>query len=180
MPDFNNYLVYILTKLTNEQEYIRTIAGLLLKNNVKSWQAMSPEVRAYIKAEMLQCLADPMESVRHTVGSIITTIVSKEESLDEWPLLLQTLVLLLDAPGNPHVVDGAFSALTKLCEDSSGKLSAWNNGAVRIRDSTSCIVIFLVTCSLLTCIRRSKSSSRSCSPSFSHLTSASATTLSVA
>ena len=131
MPEFNNYLVYILTKLLNEQEYIRTIAGLLLKNNARlNWQNIIPEVRAYIKGEMLQCLGDPMESVRHTVGSIITTIVSKEDSLDEWPALLQTLVHFLDAP-NPHVVDGSFSALTKLCEDSSGKLAAFGNGAVR-------------------------------------------------
>lgn len=131
VPDFNNYLVYILTKLLNEQEYIRTIAGLLLKNNVKSnWTTILPEVRAYIKGEMLQCLGDPMESVRHTVGSIITTIVMKEDSLDEWPGLLQTLVHFLDAP-DPHVVDGAFSAFTKLCEDSSSKLAAFGNGAVR-------------------------------------------------
>lgn len=131
VPDFNNYLVYILTKLLNEQEYIRTIAGLLLKNNVKSnWTAMLPEVRAYIKGEMLQCLGDPMESVRHTVGSIITTIVMREDSLDEWPGLLQTLVHFLDAP-DPHVVDGAFSAFAKLCEDSSSKLAAFGNGAVR-------------------------------------------------
>lgn len=131
VPDFNNYLVYIFTKLLNEQEYIRTIAGLLLKNNVRAnWTSMLPEVRAYIKGEMLQCLGDPMESVRHTVGSIITTIVSKEDSLDEWPGLLQTLVHCLDTP-NPHIVDGAFSALTMLCEDSSSKLAAFGNGAVR-------------------------------------------------
>ena len=34
-PDFNNYLTFVLTKLTTEDEPTRSLSGLILKNNVK-------------------------------------------------------------------------------------------------------------------------------------------------
>ncbi|XP_014661987.1 PREDICTED: transportin-1-like, partial [Priapulus caudatus] len=35
-PDFNNYLIFVLTKLTSEDEPTRSLSGLILKNNVRA------------------------------------------------------------------------------------------------------------------------------------------------
>lgn len=37
-PDFNNYLIYVLTKLKTEDEATRSLSGLILKNNIRSLQ----------------------------------------------------------------------------------------------------------------------------------------------
>ncbi|KAL3918041.1 MAG: hypothetical protein SGPRY_006160, partial [Prymnesium sp.] len=45
VPDYNNYLVYILN-MTSEDGQTRQLAGLVLKNNVKEhWHMVSPEIR---------------------------------------------------------------------------------------------------------------------------------------
>ena len=35
-PDFNNFLIYVLTKMTSEDDATRSLSGLILKNNVKA------------------------------------------------------------------------------------------------------------------------------------------------
>lgn len=120
-PDFNKYLVYILTKLTDEQEATRSLAGLILKNNAKSqYEKFPEEVRAYIKQECLLALGDRSPLIRATVGILITTIVSKG-SLDQWPVLLENLYKCLDSP-DVNLCEGAFGALQKICEDSADQL----------------------------------------------------------
>lgn len=45
IPDYNNYLAYILN-LHHEEGQIRQMAGLVLKNNVKEhWRTVHPSVR---------------------------------------------------------------------------------------------------------------------------------------
>jgi len=36
-PDFNNYLIYILTKLNSQDDATRSLSGLILKNNAKAF-----------------------------------------------------------------------------------------------------------------------------------------------
>ena len=120
-PDFNKYLVYILTKLVDEQEATRSLAGLILKNNAKSqYENFPEEVRAFIKQECLSALSDRSPLIRATVGILITTIVSKG-SLEQWPTLLEHLYQSLDSP-ELHRCEGAFGALQKICEDSADQL----------------------------------------------------------
>lgn len=71
----------MFAKLTNEQEFARTVAGLLLKNNIKSlWGKLNKElVQNYIKREILSCIGDPSPGIRRTLSSIVTTIVTKEK-----------------------------------------------------------------------------------------------------
>lgn len=46
IPDFNNYLAFILTQGEGTQDEIRQTAGLLLKNNLKmAGRAPSPRTR---------------------------------------------------------------------------------------------------------------------------------------
>ena len=102
-PDFNNYLVFVLTKLnTNDilDEPTRAIAGIILKNNVKEhYMGFPDEIKSFIKSECLQIIGDPSPLIRATVGTLISNIANKGE-LVNWPELLPTLCQLLDNPNN--------------------------------------------------------------------------------
>ncbi|RWS31760.1 transportin-1-like isoform X2 [Leptotrombidium deliense] len=117
-PDFNNYLIFVLTKLNSEDEATRSLSGLILKNNVRAHLHQFPkEVTEFIKSECLNSVGDPSPLIRATVGILITTIASKGE-LTNWPDLLPRLCMMLDST-EPNVCEGAFGALQKICEDSA-------------------------------------------------------------
>lgn len=120
-PDFNNYLVFVLTKMISEDEPTRSLSGLILKNNVKThYTNLQPTVTSYIKTECLQAVGDPSPLIRATVGILITTIASKGD-LPSWPELLPALCNMLDST-DYNVCEGAFGALQKICEDSAEAL----------------------------------------------------------
>ncbi|GBP84814.1 Transportin-1 [Eumeta japonica] len=122
-PDFNNYLIFVLTKLTGEEEPTRSLSGLILKNNVKAhYNNFLPEVAEFIKKECLSAVGDPSPLIRATVGIIITTIASKGE-LTSWPELLPSLCHMLDSQ-DYNVCEGAFGALQKICEDTAELLDS--------------------------------------------------------
>eukprot|EP01135_Chromosphaera_perkinsii_P010674 Nk52_evm74s2192 gene=Nk52_evmTU74s2192 len=120
-PDFNNYLVYVLTNLPSEQDATRSLAGLILKNNVKSYyQSMHPEVTSYIKSECLKSIGDNSPLIRATIGILVTTIVAHGD-LGQWPELLPSLIERLEK-GDYNTVEGTIGAFQKICEDSSPQL----------------------------------------------------------
>ncbi|EFA10900.2 Importin subunit beta-like Protein [Tribolium castaneum] len=122
-PDFNNYLMFVLTKLTSEDEPTRSLSGLILKNNVKThYNSLQPSVTNFVKNECLQAVGDPSPLIRATVGILITTIASKGD-LSSWPELLPALCTMLDSQ-DYNVCEGAFGALQKICEDSAEALDA--------------------------------------------------------
>ncbi|KAK3816263.1 MAG: armadillo-type protein [Benniella sp.] len=127
VPDYNNYLIYILTQMPQELPTTRAIAGLLLKTNI---QYHSNEIREdvleYVKALALRHVGDPDPDVRNTLGTVITTILSRN-SIMSWPEVLPHLMGLLDSQ-DPYVVEGAFKALAKICEDSGDELDMDING----------------------------------------------------
>ncbi|KAK7808633.1 hypothetical protein U0070_010032, partial [Myodes glareolus] len=117
-PDFNNYLIFVLTKLKSEDEPTRSLSGLILKNNVKAhFQNFPNGVTDFIKSECLNNIGDSSPLIRATVGILITTIASKGE-LQNWPDLLPKLCSLLDSE-DYNTCEGAFGALQKICEDSA-------------------------------------------------------------
>ncbi|XP_074991865.1 transportin-1-like isoform X3 [Calonectris borealis] len=117
-PDFNNYLIFVLTKLKSEDEPTRSLSGLILKNNVKAHFHNFPNgVTDFIKSECLNNIGDSSPLIRATVGILITTIASKGE-LQNWPELLPKLCSLLDSE-DYNTCEGAFGALQKICEDSA-------------------------------------------------------------
>ncbi|KAJ1923171.1 hypothetical protein IWQ60_006050 [Tieghemiomyces parasiticus] len=121
IPDYNNYLIYVLTQMPQETTETRAVAGLILKNNVRlRLQEIAPPVVEYIKAGCLEALGDPDAMVRSTAGNVITTIVSRG-GVTAWPQVLPRLMELLDH-SDYNVVEGAFGALQKICEDSAGEL----------------------------------------------------------
>ncbi|XP_041563846.1 transportin-1-like [Drosophila elegans] len=120
-PDFNHYLIYVLTKLKTEDESTRSMSGLILKKNVlEHYNLLQPEIIEYIKHECLQAVGDSSPLIRATVGILITTIASNG-GLHNWPQLLPSLCEMLDAQ-DYNVCEGAFSALQNICEDSAGIL----------------------------------------------------------
>lgn len=122
-PDFNCYLIHVLTELRSEDEATRSLAGLILKNNVKAHYNQFPnDVAIHIKSECLKAVGDPSTLIRATLGILITTIASKGE-LTQWPELLPRLCELLDSP-DYTVCEGSFGALQKICEDSAEALDS--------------------------------------------------------
>uniref|UniRef100_UPI00358F60DF transportin-1 isoform X2 n=1 Tax=Myxine glutinosa TaxID=7769 RepID=UPI00358F60DF len=122
-PDFNSYLMFVLTKLTAEDEPTRSLSGLILKNNVKAhFTAFPPTVAAFVKRECLSSIGDPSPLIRATIGILITTIASRGE-LQNWPDLLPQLCALLDSE-DYNTCEGAFGALQKICEDSAEVLDS--------------------------------------------------------
>uniref|UniRef100_A0A8C7YUJ7 Transportin 2a n=1 Tax=Oryzias sinensis TaxID=183150 RepID=A0A8C7YUJ7_9TELE len=70
-PDFNNYLIFVLTRLKTEDEPTRSLSGLILKNNVKAhYQNFPPAVADFIKQECLNSIGDPSPLIRATIGEI--------------------------------------------------------------------------------------------------------------
>ncbi|XP_041673824.1 transportin-1-like [Drosophila eugracilis] len=115
-PDFNLYLIYVLTKLKSNDKITRSISGLILKKNLVG-SHLRPEIIEYIKHECLQGVGDSTPLIRATVGILITTIASNG-GLQHWPQLLPSLCEMLDSQ-DLNVCEGAFSALQKICEDSA-------------------------------------------------------------
>ncbi|XP_076355745.1 transportin-1-like isoform X1 [Tachypleus tridentatus] len=121
--DFNNYLIFVLTKLKSEDEPTRSLSGLILKNNVKAhFHKFPPEVAEFIKSECLNSVGDPSPLIHATVGILITTIAYKGE-LTNWTELLPRLCQMLDSE-DYNVCEGAFGALQKICEDSAEVLDS--------------------------------------------------------
>ncbi len=107
--------------MKDQEEYIRTVAGLVLKNNIKEYYPqMSEDVRNYIKMEVIKCIGDRKTTIRRTVGTILTTII-ETTSVKECPGLLQLFAQLLDN-NDVNLIDGTLSALQKICQDSAEKL----------------------------------------------------------
>lgn len=122
-PDFNNYLIFVFTKMKREDEPTRSIAGLILKNNVKMYYASFPrEIKSFIKQEAMQAVADSSPLIRATAGTLISTIAMRGDIV-QWPELLPTLCELIDS-NNPDAAEGAFSTLHKICEDCSDQLES--------------------------------------------------------
>ncbi len=96
-PDFNNYLVFIFTKVTTEAESTRAIAGLILKNNVKLYYNNFPdEIRSFIHQHSMSAIDDPSPLIRATAGTLISTIAMRG-GLANWRSLLPTLCQYIDS-----------------------------------------------------------------------------------
>ncbi|CAL9040249.1 transportin-1-like isoform X2 [Musa acuminata AAA Group] len=116
LPDFNNYLVFILAHAEGKSLEVRQAAGLLLKNNLRAtFSSLSSSYRQYIKSELLPCLGASDRTIRSTVGTIISVLVQLDR-VAGWPELLQVLARCLASNDFNHM-EGAMDAIYKICED---------------------------------------------------------------
>ncbi|KAL0080071.1 armadillo-type protein [Phycomyces blakesleeanus] len=127
--DYNSYLVYILTVMQNEDVYTRVIAGLTLKNNIRSHFNAIP---LYVLEHVKMCCTislqspEPDEGVRKAIGSVITALVTRGQ-VHNWPEILEILINQLDSP-NYIAVQMAWDCLSKICEDAAIDLDQEING----------------------------------------------------
>lgn len=86
--------------MTDQDSYIRAIAGLTLKNNIlNSFNSTPLFVLDHVKSVCTRSLAfpDPDATIRRTIGSVITAIVVRGQIMN-WPDIMSILVSQLDSP----------------------------------------------------------------------------------
>ncbi len=89
--------MFVFTKLDTEDEPTRAIAGLILKNNVKTYYLSFPaEIKVFVKREAMEAITDASPLIRATAGTLISTIAMRGE-LADWPELLPSLCQLIDS-----------------------------------------------------------------------------------
>ncbi|KAJ1933260.1 hypothetical protein GGF37_006787, partial [Kickxella alabastrina] len=116
VPDFINYLLFVLVAMKEESATVRAVAGLLLKNSVRQdFNTIPPHVLEYVKRKSIDAIGDPDTLVRHTLGTVIATSVALGK-IRNWPEILPRLMQLLDSSEYP-VVEGAWDILHKICEE---------------------------------------------------------------
>ncbi|KAI9484057.1 MAG: armadillo-type protein [Benjaminiella poitrasii] len=110
--------------MTNQNNYIRAIAGITLKNNIlNNFNSIPPSVFSHVKMTSLKALEDPNQdaTIRRTIGSVITAIIVRDQIMN-WPEALKALVEKLHS-SNPLSVEMALDTIQKICEDSAIELS---------------------------------------------------------
>ncbi len=139
-PDINNYLAYILSSpeppegvAFSESEYhlVRSAAGIMLKNNLKSdWKTIPESSLQLIKLAIPIALQDKNTQIRNFAGNVATEIVQKNGLLG-WPELLPQLIETfgnVSGSVSNEAQEGAMSAMSKICEDNTRMLTREVNG----------------------------------------------------
>jgi hypothetical protein len=91
--------------MPQEDQYIRSVAGLTLKNNIRThYPAIPPEVMDYIKECCLQHVGDA--DVGKAVSLVIASVVARGQ-IQNWPQVLQVLLDKLD-DSNPAMVNVSY------------------------------------------------------------------------
>lgn len=86
-----------MAHLKSEDDRVRAVAGLLLKNNAKTITKSPPEVVEYVKVTVLIAFRDSVKEVRDAAGQVIVTMMGSLE-VAQWPEALMKLVEGLDSP----------------------------------------------------------------------------------
>lgn len=126
MPNFNSYLAFILTQMHGEGEEIRSVAGLLLKNNVKTFfdQLLQTNEIKFIQQTLLADIADGSKLIRSTICNCLATI-TRLGGLQCWLQnqvdVVQQLCVAIDS-GNEAAMEGAMVAIANICEDCADQL----------------------------------------------------------
>ena len=139
-PDINNYLAYLYSSShppeglqATESDYhlVRSAAGIMLKNNVKSeWKKIPSESLNFVKLAVPIGLQDKNAQIRNYAGNIATEVIRRGGLLG-WPDLLPQLIDLIgntNGHTSEEAQEGAMSAMSKICEDSPRAFLAEVNG----------------------------------------------------
>lgn len=133
--DFNNYLVYILTKpdivfkiskpraSIGEVTATQQAAGFLLKSNIRlMYGTLHPQVQAYISSQLVNAIGDKCEPVRDVVASCISTLLLHNRHLVALSGLITSLEFSSDS-SRPTYLDGSLAVLSRLAEDAPNMLA---------------------------------------------------------
>ena len=125
--DFGPHLAAILSDAHSEFLEVRQRAGLLLKSSVTRGTVDPGDMD--IRSRVLSSLTDKSSVIRKTAGSIISSMVLAARSAP-CSDVLGTLIAMLNS-SESHVSDGAFDALSKICED---LIQMWRQKAISTPD----------------------------------------------
>ncbi|KAI5452311.1 hypothetical protein NCC49_000874 [Naganishia albida] len=129
VPGYIAYLAHIIILCPGEEETTRSVAGLILKNTLVrpvGTSGMDAAALAYVKSVILRGMADPSQTVRQTVGTVIVNLMVQTED-GGWPEGLEALMRAIDST-DENEQEGAFNSLVKLAEDGPSKLDCEING----------------------------------------------------
>lgn len=125
LPQFNYSLMCILSDPNSCDETTRSLSCIVLKNNVrKHYHNFPNELKDFIRKKSLELLTDSSSVIRATVGILITNVAACGE-LYTWTELLPTLGQLLNS-NEIEIVESAFNALHRICEDLAENLCTEN------------------------------------------------------
>ncbi|CAK4070930.1 unnamed protein product [Aphanomyces euteiches] len=138
-PEFHLYLLHVFAH--HPDISVRQVAGLLLKKSIKNmYHNLGADMQTHMRTSILSLLADPHPKIRSTAGLLLTTVVHVLVTFDQCPEMLPGLVQYLKDSANENGVEGAFGALTKICEDHADKL---NDQRLASRPLDTLVPIFL-------------------------------------
>ncbi|EDQ91738.1 uncharacterized protein MONBRDRAFT_17564 [Monosiga brevicollis MX1] len=126
-PEVNIYLCHILVNEVSVGPNTRSMAAILLKNNVR-WNIdkLSFPIVQYLKNEAVRALADPSQLVRKVAATLVSTLVVRL-GLKHWPEAIPTLLHLMQN-SDPNGLEGTLTALTFICEDDAPWLCEYEAG----------------------------------------------------
>lgn len=144
VPDYCCYLAYVLCFHTQQDPRVRSLAGLILKNNLRELFArqlqggqagvVASQVLDYVKSALLDSnvLSDQIHLVRSAAGTVISTL-TMTFGPESWPQAIEKLIALTESPDS-NAIYGAFQALSKVCEDVPRKLEQMTINNFRVLD----------------------------------------------
>ena len=111
--DFASALAFLLSRRTDVPAEVRQRAGLLLKTCIsRDFPSIhAPEVRELV----VDAISDLNPIIRKTAGNVITALVTRSASVPCSRVLHVLLKLFVES--TPDIVEGAFDAILKICED---------------------------------------------------------------
>ncbi|XP_045474726.1 transportin-1-like [Harmonia axyridis] len=111
--DFTYYLLFIISN-PNYSEEIRSLSGILLKNNINSvYDTISQEYLLRIRQECLRLLQDPCKDIRISISNVLVMLA--KDNLATWPELVPFLINAFDASNEFSEI--ALNTLFKICEE---------------------------------------------------------------
>ncbi|CAO1631359.1 unnamed protein product [Parajaminaea phylloscopi] len=133
IPDYANYLVFTLTRVTSEDVAIRSVAGLILKNHLHYNHArIPPESIDYVKASILDALSFEEDLLRRTATQVVSMLMGILGPAN-WQEGLEKLITL-SSSGNLTEAEGAYSTFAKMCEDMSKELDECEINGMKVLD----------------------------------------------
>lgn len=76
IPDYANYLAFVLTQATDQDVAVRSVAGLILKNHLHFCHARVPSDSIdYVKASILVALSFQEDLLRRTATQVVSMLM---------------------------------------------------------------------------------------------------------
>eukprot|EP00735_Rhodelphis_limneticus_P000859 TRINITY_DN11390_c0_g1::TRINITY_DN11390_c0_g1_i1::g.26371::m.26371 TRINITY_DN11390_c0_g1::TRINITY_DN11390_c0_g1_i1::g.26371 ORF type:complete len:893 (+),score=272.38,sp/Q92973/TNPO1_HUMAN/45.12/0.0,HEAT/PF02985.17/0.12,HEAT/PF02985.17/5.9e+02,HEAT/PF02985.17/2.3,HEAT/PF02985.17/48,HEAT/PF02985.17/1e+02,HEAT/PF02985.17/3.9e-07,HEAT/PF02985.17/0.0014,HEAT/PF02985.17/0.11,HEAT/PF02985.17/0.0034,HEAT/PF02985.17/0.41,HEAT_2/PF13646.1/0.034,HEAT_2/PF13646.1/13,HEAT_2/PF13646.1/0.002,HEAT_2/PF13646.1/ len=120
VPEFPNYLVYVMVRVSQEAVDVKQAAGTLLKVCTQNYVNWPQPTRAFVKQEIVHVIGDQTRQVRKAAANCISAIVLIE-GLARWPELIPALAQCLDSNSYSHI-EGAMTVLYNVSEDNPEQL----------------------------------------------------------